>query len=264
MADDGEQWTYSVRAWRPHRVGLVKLGRFAVPREVEVHVTGDATLPVGRRWPQARFRFEVIDGAAVCTEVNISSKPGDRAIRTTDLTVFNLDALAEEAFTRFAETEIAPETYSRKPGGDAAAMPEVHRGVYRGFADSDAELREVARVYLSPGARPKPTDSVMKLLGYGSRATASRKVKEARARGLIPSPGAGAAELDAAYASLMVDLGARQAEIEDVAARREARSWARTHPEAAMQEKADAWQRRQVARAAAEERSQREGDQEDG
>lgn len=55
--------------------------------------------------------------------------------------------------------------------------------------DPEDELVDVARVYMSPAAGKHPTNAVMLALGYGSRATASRRVRAARDRGLIPPSG---------------------------------------------------------------------------
>jgi hypothetical protein len=62
------------------------------------------------------------------------------------------------------------------------------------------ELEEVARIYLLSPTRG--TSNVMEQLGYGSKATAIRRVMDARKAGLIPPPESSAAEFAAALEKL--------------------------------------------------------------
>jgi hypothetical protein len=245
MAGSSDSWIAEVRYLVKPGAGLVQLGRYAVPKEAEVKFSGDKTLAAGRRWPDAAFRFEVRDGAAECTEVRITSRPGDRAIRTNDLLVFNLDALAEEVFTALAMKPSGTGSWSRTSG---KSMPEaqhdMHTAVEASYSDPLAELLDVANVYLSPYARAKPTESVMDALGYGSRSTASRKVKAARAAGLIPPPDATDEARHKALSHLSDQLTARQNEATESDWRHAARDAAAVDPEAAMRAKGEAWLRR--------------------
>jgi len=253
MAGTPDVWTAAVSYTQNLGAGLTRLGRYAVPREVRMRFAGDKDLPEGKRWPDATFRFEVRDGAAVCTEIRIVSEPGDRPIRTNDLLVFNLDALAEEVFTAFAMKPTG------EPGGwtrtasepNEEAWGDVHAAVEASYElDPQAELLDVARVYLSAGARSKPTDSVMDALGYGSRSTASRKVKAARAAGLIPPPGASAHELDEALRQVNARIAKRSEATQRDNDRKTREEAARLDPESARQAKADAFFRRQARREA--------------
>lgn len=202
--------------------GSARLGDFLVPVSVQVVLGGDPDDIDGHRWPDVSIRFEVRDGAAVCTELRIVSGADGRPIRTPDLTVLNLDDLAKLVFQRFA----APVTIhndgsvSVQAPGEGASFRAVHAAVEQSYREPLAELRQVARVYLDPGSRGAPTKSVLDVLQYGSRETASRRIKLARDSGLIPAVGASDEELDAAWRALTESPPERAAESGDDRARR--------------------------------------------
>lgn len=199
MADKPDEWQATMRT--SAKVGsVVKLGDYVVPRKITVTMTGDDDGVPGRRWPDVTIQFEVRDGAAVCTDLRIVSKPGDRPIRTADLSVFDLDKLAELGFGMHAgERDGSGYVFGRDSSG---AAPQIRNAVNEGYREPLAELREVARVYLDPDARRKPTLSVQNILDYKTRITTSRRIKLAREKGLIPPVGASSDELDAAWRKL--------------------------------------------------------------
>jgi len=163
-----------------------------VAQHVTVDLRGEPSDIPGRGWLDTKIELEVRDGAVICTELRIVAKPGDRPIRTADLSVFNLDRLAELAF---GTTSIGPDAGEVDLTGIRHAVDESYR-------EPLEELRAVARTYLDPRARSKPTQAVMDVLGYRSRATASRRIVAARTQGFIPATGATDADLDAAWVEL--------------------------------------------------------------
>ena len=213
-----------------------------------MHLIGDDDMPEGRRWPDAHFKFEVRDGAALCAEVHIVSKPGDRPIRSNDLQVFDLDRLAESVFMHFAyrRENDSSSVWTRHSGDtNEDALPELHRAVEAGYDDPLAELRHVARVYLDPATRSSPTNAVLTVLGYGSRATASRKVRAARERAFIPPVDATEEELDAAWDRLTREAAERAEEARTAAAQEAAR---KADPAGYAEWRAQEWAQRQEGR----------------
>lgn len=155
----------------------VRLGDVLVPSGLTMTLAGE----LGD--PDASVRFEVRDGRPECVEFIVRAKPAGRAVRGSDLSMLNVDALAETAFLNFATGTEAralggssdEESWRLRKGiGDAIHAP--------GRGPSRAELEEVARIYREhPNA---PTNAVEQLLGY-SRRTASRRVQQAREAGVL-------------------------------------------------------------------------------
>lgn len=172
-----------------------------VPREVTWSLEGAEVSP-GRSWPDILARFEMRDGVPTCTEFTVSSKPGDRGIMTGDLTVINLERIAENAFLSQATVELPAGGHSLTP---QHAMTEVDAAIRRAgarrWSSPEEELKSVARVWLNPAHRGAERKAVAAHLGVSDE-TASRRVREARRRGYIPPRGASEAARAAALAAL--------------------------------------------------------------
>jgi hypothetical protein len=163
----------------------VRLGKYAVPEEVTVTMSG------AKGAPDLSMRFEVRDGSPECVDLHVHSKPNGRGIRTSDVAVFNLDAMAESVFLRFAMTVRKTETGAvlMKPLSDDDDWDAAYRDVYNARRSTravvnDAELRQVAAVYRDH-VGGNPTKAVVEILNYSPR-TAARRVRQARDRHLLP------------------------------------------------------------------------------
>lgn len=158
--------------------GLEFLDGATVPRRVVVHMAGR----LGD--PDASVLFEVRDGVATCVELIVKAKRNGRGLRGADLGELNLDALAERAFLDFA-TPIGGGAMGGKDEGESRLLRKgIEKAVYAtGRGLSEAELQEVARIYREHAGTP--TAAVHKLLGYNSRRTADRRVRQARDAGLL-------------------------------------------------------------------------------
>ena len=196
-------WNMRAMAADP-KSGQTLLKGFSVPRTVRVILGGTNDDIPGHKWPDISIKFEVSNGAIACSELRIASGPNDRPIRSADLTVLNLDALGELVFQRFAAPVQVHADGSIAVGapGEGNSFQPVHAGVEETYREPHAELLAVARIYLDPASRSAPTRSVLDVLQYGSRETASRRIKAAREKGLIPPAGATDQELDAAWEAL--------------------------------------------------------------
>jgi hypothetical protein len=176
------------------------MGDFLVPRSVTWAVQG-VDGPSGQRWPDVVARFEVRDGTPVCVEFRVTAKPGDRGITTNDLTTFDLDKIATGCYLSHASAPTPTGGFvSPVPGWHwVEAADDVHRAVTR--PDPLNQLRAVARVYLTPEYQGYQRQAVAEWLGKSDE-TASRRIREARAHGLIPPKGAGPEAIDAARDAL--------------------------------------------------------------
>jgi hypothetical protein len=168
----------------------VRLGETVVPRVATFEVTGQDGAP------DALVRFEVRDGRPECTEITVKTKPDGRGIRSADMALFNIDALAANVFAevamRLEPNPSAPDRESvatRQPPSDREywAMRgdiESSRASRRG-APSRSELEKVARIYREH-LSSAPVQALMALEGY-TEGTARRRVQQARKAGLLPS-----------------------------------------------------------------------------
>lgn len=200
MAKTADTPDYSVR--HTAKLGkVVHLDGYIVPETVVTTLTGGGEID-GRRWPDMSFTFSVRDGAAMCTEFRITSKEGDRPVRTPDLRFINLDDLAQLAFMAHAGTQIGPGHYANKTELDPEAGRQIRRKIDASYSEPLEELRQVARIYCDPANRKAPAHNVYFIMGYGSKETANRRIKVARSKGLIPKVKATDSELDEQFQKL--------------------------------------------------------------
>jgi hypothetical protein len=180
--------------WRPGAPEVpIDDGRTFVP----IHMSG-----IGRGRKSVgtlTAEFEVRNGVPECIAFSMEAVPGGRGIRTTDLRVFNIDALVQHAF--LLEATRIPEGGSDT---DQAVRPVTDREFWALRASLDrarqgqrgksslAELAEVARVYRE-NIEDSPTLAVANDLGYTAR-TAARRVSQARALKLLPATTQGKAK----------------------------------------------------------------------
>lgn len=155
--------------------GLAQLGNLAVPAALTITLRGVLDEP------DCVIKYEVRDGRADCVSFTVTAKPNGRGLLTSDLRMFTLDGLGEEAFTDYA--------YDAAVGGEQQGLPD-ERAARRTISDSLrasrgpslAVLEEVARLYRENPKRP--VVAVETALGI-SRSTAHRRIREARAKGLL-------------------------------------------------------------------------------
>lgn len=190
------------------------------PRVVDVVLQRDDELRGGGRAAEARVRVvNSADGAGV--ETLKIARRGGRVVTSADIRELDLERISTEAIAHHA-TVMQPSGAVAIPGDRRAIEDRVHESKR---APAPEMLREVAKAYLDPanridpetGAviprnRRRPTDRVrLGPLGFvdqmpgeknGMR-SASRRVKDARAAGLIPPDDATDEEMTAAYLRLV-------------------------------------------------------------
>lgn len=192
------------------RGGTVRFGDFMVPKHLTVEFEPDPLQPEGRRRPLLVMEYEIRDGNPICTDLRVTSRPGDRPVRITDLGVINIEEIGATAFAQHAWRITSDQGHTIAAKLEALLDPDavdtmkskLNSARDMNHIGSITELRDVARVYLDPINRSKPSKAVAETLGYSHRSTASRRIADARQKGLIPPPGASPAELDAALEDL--------------------------------------------------------------
>lgn len=150
--------------------------------------------PGGPEQPSFRFEFGVLNGIPVCTGVHIEAKEGV-PVRTSDLALAHVDKLVISAVGAVAFEAIPSSKQGhrgwRKPHGNKdfnAANVEIAKKVVKGkprtrSKPDDIDYQLVADTWRNAPTRGK-TQAVMTMF-ICSRATAERRIKEARERGLL-------------------------------------------------------------------------------
>lgn len=180
---------------------LVDLDGYLVPETVETLMVGGGPID-GKKWPDMKFKFAIRDGAAVCVNFSIVSKPGDRPIRTSHLRILDLDELAKAAFMEHVVKRISLDEVEWARPDDPEIGKRIRPLIEAGYANPQAELKHVARTYCDPDKRKARALNVKTVLNYGSIETAHRRIREARKAGYIPDKSATNEELTQAYNAL--------------------------------------------------------------
>lgn len=158
-----------------------RLGGFMVPPGVVITLTGDDGNP------GALIRYECRDGSVRCVEFTVTAQPDGRGIRPGDLQTIDLDGIAQTEFREWGYSLPLPGQRATPvefpPAADAPDTAGMRAEIAHAQRPAMAELSAVADVYNS--ARSAPVATVQNALGYKSRRTASRRVKQAREAGLI-------------------------------------------------------------------------------
>ena len=163
--------------WEP-RGEFVDLGWTRVPEAIVLDRSGS------RGAPDLHVKFWIRDGIPEVYEFSLKAKEGGRGIRTVDLRAFSLERMAVNAFMRM---QVQPVGLPYSEGEHWRALDDIRSAQEKQGTRprvSAAELKEVARVYLSAG-RANPTESVRNEFGY-SRRTAERRIAQARKADLLP------------------------------------------------------------------------------
>lgn len=166
------------------------------PREGPPVRFGDYVVPSAAAWvlvptgksPGVRAEFEMRNGRPVCLSVAVQAVEGGRTVTTADLaTLPGLDRKAIDTFRELGTRVYDDEDW--REGRNLTRADAIMRPDRRAVAaalrqQSDEELQKVADIYREH-VNQAPVDAVRDALDV-SRATASRRIREARDRGFLP------------------------------------------------------------------------------
>lgn len=178
--------------------GLVLFEGIALPRRIIVRLTDIEGLP-SKRSPTVTLTFEILEGRVMCTSLIALAADEHRDISAAFLGSLNLDALKIEALESLAAERKTNDSDTYKP-----ASRQRGRAVARKLADGANQIRRkelllIGFHYSNPVNRRQPTKAVMLNMGYGSRATAIRRVNDARAKGWVLPVEANDSQIDAHF-----------------------------------------------------------------
>lgn len=168
--------------------GLLRLGDFVVPKQLEFEFTGDEGTP------DFVAKFEVRNGRPECVELTFRAKPDGRGIRTSDLHVIQIDGMktgmyADRAMRATVDhetnvTTMEPVTDERELWRAINEVNEAVKAPQRGI--TRPELEQVAKIYRE-NVDGSPVKAVQASMNYNSERTAARRVEQAREHGLLPA-----------------------------------------------------------------------------
>lgn len=190
--------------------GIVLFEGVALPRRIVVRLTDIERAP-GSKHPTVTLTFEVLEGRVNCTSLSVIGNEDHQDISSAFLSEINIDALKIEALSSLASERKAADSDIYIP-----ASRERGRSVAKKLADASRDIRKrelllIGFHYSNPANRRHPTKAVMLNMGYGSRATAIRRVHEARNKGWILPESASDSQIDAHFELIRKMMGAENA-----------------------------------------------------
>ena len=171
---------------------------YAIPRRMSFRSEGSGG-SLEQESPSVVAHFEVVDGSPQCTEFHLTTAKGARGIRTSDLSLFNIESLTEQVFLSHA-SPVNEQPVRIGDGIDMETRDRIRASGAIHQASQTSRLREIARIYLGHVGNA-PRSHVATALGVTDR-HASRLISKARDQGLIPKRDATADELDSARTAL--------------------------------------------------------------
>ena len=164
--------------------GFVRYQGVLMPRRFRVTLT-DETSSAADLLPAVNVAFEIREERIKCISISIESGEGQRSIKSTFLHELNIDKLGIEGASTLAFELKTPDGEEVVP-----AQLQVGRAAARKLADgvnrlSVRELMHIGYHYSNPSNSKAPTQAVQVAMGYGSRHTAIRRIKEARDKGWV-------------------------------------------------------------------------------
>jgi hypothetical protein len=173
---------------------LVFYKEVLLPDRIRVVLTDTKSTP-GRRSPSCVLVFELREERAKCVSLTVTSGSDNSSISSAHLRKLDIDGLWLEAAEKLADQYKAPNTDEIEP-----ASLKRGRAAAKTLADNNSQLsrRELMLIgfyHSNPLNRKSPTKAVQLAMGYGSRHTAIRRIKEARKRGWVLPQGSTEAAL---------------------------------------------------------------------
>ena len=128
-----------------------------------------------------------------------------RQVRQGDLEGLDLERIKREAFSDLLlkydkSTDLVTYPTERKRG-----RKKINELAESANAPNTSEFVAVASIYCDPKNRANRSQAVRIQLGYGSIATANRRIKEARDKGWIPPVGSSSEEYTSRFEQLRPD-----------------------------------------------------------
>lgn len=168
--------------------GFSASGDLLIPKEATVLLRDHEGVPGARR-PDVVILIQLLDGQLTTASVSFSATSLTRQVKQGDLEGLDLEQIKRHTLSTLVmqydkATDLITYETERKRG-----RKKVNELAENANSPTTAEFAAVASVYCDPKNRANRSQAVKTQLGYGSIATANRRIKEAREKGWIPPVG---------------------------------------------------------------------------
>lgn len=168
--------------------GFSASGDLLIPKEATVLLRDHEGVPGARR-PDVIILIQLLDGQLTTASVSFTATSLTRQVKQSDLEALDLEQIKRHTLSTLVmqydkATDLITYETERKRG-----RKKVNELAENANSPTTAEFAAVASVYCDPKNRANRSQAVKTQLGYGSIATANRRVKEAREKGWIPPVG---------------------------------------------------------------------------
>jgi hypothetical protein len=175
-----------------------------IPKEATVFLRDHHGAPGARR-PDITIVVQLLDGQLTTVTVSLVATSLTRQVRQGDLEGLDLERIKREAFSDLLlkydkSTDLVTYPTERKRG-----RKKINELAESANAPNTSEFVAVASIYCDPKNRANRSQAVRIQLGYGSIATANRRIKEARDKGWIPPVGSSSEEYTSRFERLQPD-----------------------------------------------------------
>ena len=163
-----------------------------LPRDILIQLEDDKS-PPGDKLPNISISVRVTESRARIDRVVFVGGAELGSIKQPHLRNFEFDQIVEQALFEIGRRLDDDDIVVEAP---ADRRKKAARKLMDGRYDmSRRELLEVGKIFCNPENRRAPAQMVQLKMGYNSRPTADRRIKEARKKGWIPQVGASDEEL---------------------------------------------------------------------
>lgn len=172
--------------------GWVLFEGLILPRDILIQLE-DTSSPPGDKSPTISISVRVTESRARIDRVVFIGGAQLGSIKQSHLRTLEIDQIVEQAIFEIGRKLDDDEVVIDAPSD---RRKKAARKLMDGRYDmSRRELLEIGKIFCNPENRRAPVQMVQLKLGYGSRSSADRRIKEARNRGWIPPVGASDEEL---------------------------------------------------------------------
>jgi hypothetical protein len=184
--------------------GFAIFGELLIPKEATVFLRDHQGAPGARR-PDITIVVQLLDGQLTTATVSLTATSMTRQVRQGDLEGLDLERIKREALSDLVLTYDKATDLATYPTERKRGRRKINELAESANAPNTSEFVAVASIYCDPKNRANRSQAVRMQLGYGSIATANRRIKEARDKGWIPAVGSSSEEYRSRFQQLQPD-----------------------------------------------------------
>ena len=184
--------------------GFAIFGELLIPKEATVFLRDHDGAPGARR-PDITIVFQLLDGQLTTATVSLTATSMTRQVRQGDLEGLDLERIKREALSDLVLTYDKATDLATYPTERRRGRRKINELAESANAPNTSEFVAVASIYCDPKNRANRSQAVRMQLGYGSIATANRRIKEARDKGWIPAVGSSSEAYTSRFQQLQPD-----------------------------------------------------------